>query len=180
MSRIGRKPVKVAEKVKISQKGRVLSVEGPLGKLEGIMPAGILVSVKDSVASVESPDTTRTNRSKQGLVRALLANMVHGVVHGYERNLEISGVGYKAELKGKSAVFSLGYTHTITLDIPQGISLVVDKNQVKVTVKGIDKALVGLIAAKIRSFKKPEPYQGKGAKYQEEVIRRKAGKAGAK
>lgn len=180
MSRIGRKPVPVPDKVKVAQRGRVLIVEGPLGKLEAVLPEGVDVTSEGGTMVVVAPSPNRMNRGYQGLVRALLANMVHGVVHGYERNLEISGVGYKAEVKGNSVIFALGYTHTICLDVPPSIKVLVDKNQTKVTVKGIDKGLVGQIAAKIRSYKVPEPYQGKGVKYAEETIRRKAGKTGSK
>ncbi len=180
MSRIGRKPVQIPDKVKIEAKGHVLHVEGPLGRLDAIIPEGVGVTVEKGVARVEEPPETRQNRGFQGLVRALLQNMVVGVTKGYERSLEISGVGYKAELKGDLLVCTLGYTHTKDLKMPKGIQCIVDKNQTKLTIKGIDKQLVGQIAAQIRSFKKPEPYQGKGVKYAGEAIRRKVGKTGAK
>ncbi|MBN1959529.1 MAG: 50S ribosomal protein L6 [Deltaproteobacteria bacterium] len=180
MSRIGRKPVQVPDKVKIELKDKVLHVEGPLGKLDAIIPAGMSVKVENGEAKVSRPDDARNNRGYQGLVRALLQNMVIGVTKGYERGLEINGVGYKAELKGDTVTFILGYTHSIELKIPKGIECIVDKAQTKVTIKGIDKQLVGQIAAQIRSYKKPEPYQGKGVKYAGEVIRRKVGKTGAK
>jgi large subunit ribosomal protein L6 len=180
MSRIGRKPVAVPDKVKIVQKGRILVVEGPLGKLEAVIPEGVVVSLESGAAHVAAPPATRSSRGHQGMVRALLANMVRGVVDGYERSLEITGVGYKAEQKGNVVTFLLGYTHPIDLELPAGIKIVIDKGQTKLTVKGIDKQLVGQICAQIRSFKKPEPYKGKGVKYADEVIRRKVGKTGAK
>lgn len=180
MSRIGRKPVALPDKVKVSSSGRVLSVEGPLGKLDAIIPEGVTVAVEGGTASVGAPPPTRGNRGHQGLVRALLANMVVGVTKGYERSLEISGVGYKCELKGDTLTFVLGYTHPIDLKLPKGVQAIVDKSQTKLTIKGIDKQMVGQIAAQIRGYKKPEPYQGKGVKYADETIRRKVGKTGAK
>ena len=180
MSRIGRKPVVVPDKVKIEPKGRVLHVEGPLGKLDAILPEGVEIKVEKGVAHVGEPSPTRQNRGFQGMVRALLANMVVGVTKGYERSLEITGVGYKAELKGEVVTFTLGYTHPIDLKLPKGIQCILDKTQTKLTIKGIDKQLVGQIAAQIRGYKKPEPYKGKGVKYATEVIKRKVGKTGAK
>ena len=180
MSRIGRKAITVPDKVKVEQRGRVVVAEGPLGKLEAIIPAGLSLRREGNILHVEAPSLERGNRGFQGLVRALVANMVHGVTQGYEQVLEINGVGYKAELKGETLIFSLGYSHQIELKLPKTIKATVDKTQTKVTVKGSDKQLVGQIAAQIRSFKVPEPYKGKGVKYANEVIRRKAGKAGAK
>jgi large subunit ribosomal protein L6 len=180
MSRIGRKPIQIPDKVKVEAQGRTLHVEGPLGKLDAIIPAGVGVAIEKNMARVSPPLPTRQNRGFQGLVRALLQSMVVGVTEGYERSLEINGVGYKAELKGDTLTFTLGYTHPIDLKLPKGIQCVLDKGQTKLTIKGIDKQLVGQIAAQIRSFKKPEPYQGKGVKYAGEIIRRKVGKTGAK
>ncbi len=180
MSRVGRKPVAIPDKVKIQSSGRQLTVEGPLGKLDALMPEGVGVKVDGAVAQVTAPALTRANRGYQGLVRALLANMVKGVTAGYERSLEISGVGYKAELKGDQLTLSLGYTHPMSVTLPQGVQAIIDKSQTKVTIKGIDKQVVGQIAAQVRGFKEPEPYKGKGVKYAEEVIRRKVGKTGAK
>ncbi len=180
MSRIGRKPVQIPDKVKIEPKGRSVHVEGPLGKLDAVLPEGVSVTVDKGVARVTEPPLTRANRGFQGLVRALLQNLVVGVTKGYERSLEINGVGYKAEMKGDTVTFTLGYTHPIDLKLPKGIQCILDKSQTKLTIKGIDKQLVGQIAAQIRSYKKPEPYQGKGVKYANEVVRRKVGKTGAK
>jgi large subunit ribosomal protein L6 len=180
MSRIGRKPIQVPDKVKIEAKGRTLHVEGPLGKLDGVLPEGVGVTTDKGVARVSAPPETRANRGFQGLTRALLQNMVVGVTKGYERSLEINGVGYKAELKGETLTFTLGYTHPIELKLPKGVQCILDKSQTKLTIKGIDKQMVGQIAAQIRGYKKPEPYQGKGVKYADEIIKRKVGKTGAK
>jgi large subunit ribosomal protein L6 len=181
MSRIGRKPVQIPEKVKIEPGDGVLSVTGPLGTVKYNIPRGVAVKIAGNVATVEKPKITRETRGHQGLVRALLGSMVKGVTTGYEKSLEITGVGYKAEAKGAdTVVFSLGYTHQIVLKLPKGIKAEIDKNQTIIKIKGIDKQMVGQIAAQIRSYKKPEPYQGKGVKYAGEVIKRKVGKAGAK
>ncbi len=180
MSRIGRKAITVPDKVKVTTNGRHLHVEGPLGKLDMLMPEGVGVKMEGHIAHVSAPPKTRSSRGHQGMVRAILANMVNGVTKGYEKNLEINGVGYKADLKGDSITFALGYTHPITLKLPKGITAVVDKTQTKVTIKGADKQMVGQIAAQIRGYKEPEPYKGKGVKYAEEVIKRKVGKTGAK
>jgi len=180
MSRIGRKPIAIPDKVKLEVKGHAIHVEGPLGKLDAIFPEGVTVTVDKGVAHVGAPPETRANRGFQGLVRALLANMVNGVTKGYEKSLEITGVGYKAELKGDVLTLALGYTHPIDLKLPKGVQAIVDKTQTKLTIKGIDKQVVHQIAAQIRSFKKPEPYKGKGVKYANEIIRRKVGKTGAK
>jgi large subunit ribosomal protein L6 len=170
----------VPDKVKVTQKGRVLCVEGSLGKLEAVLPEGVVVSIESGVATVAAPPASRSSRGHQGMVRAMLANMVRGVVDGYERSLEITGVGYKAEQKGNTITFLLGYSHPIDLELPVGVKALIDKTQTKITIKGIDKQLVGQVCAQIRSFKKPEPYKGKGVKYSDEVIRRKVGKTGAK
>lgn len=180
MSRIGRKPIPVPEKVKITTNGRKLAVEGPLGRLDALMPDGVTVAIENAVANVGAPPRTRQSAGYQGMVRALLANMVKGVTAGYERSLEINGVGYKAELKGDTLHFALGYTHPCLIKLPKGVQAIVDKSQTKLTIKGIDKQVVGQIAAQIRGFKKPEPYQGKGVKYADETVRRKVGKTGAK
>ncbi|MEK7704313.1 MAG: 50S ribosomal protein L6 [Myxococcota bacterium] len=179
MSRIGRKPVEIPEKVKVETRGRVLHVEGPLGGLDALLPDGVGVEIHDRTASVSAPTPTRGNRGYQGLVRALLANMVRGVSKGYERTLEITGVGYRAELAGDTLTLQLGYSHPISMKLPKGVVAKIEKQTV-VTIKGSDKQLVGQVAAKIRSYRKPEPYKGKGVKYSDETIRRKVGKAGAK
>lgn len=180
MSRIGRKPVVIPEKVTVKTDGGLAVVAGPLGTLKQALPAGVTVTVVDGKALVGAPPITRQTRGFQGMFRAILQGMVHGVSVGFERDLEISGVGYKADLKGDTLNFTLGYTHPIQLKLPAGIKAEVDKTQTKVKIKGSDKQLVGQIAAQIRAYKEPEPYKGKGVKYATEVIRRKVGKAGAK
>ena len=181
MSRIGRKPVSIPEKVKVNWSDEAVTVEGPLGKLELGLPAGVGLEMADDHVVVKAPaKPNRSNRGFQGLARALLANMVEGVTKGYEKNLEISGVGYRCEQKGDSLTFSLGYSHTITLKVPEGITATLDKSQTKVAIKGIDKQLVGQVAAQIRGYKPPEPYKGKGVKYSDEIVRRKVGKSGSK
>ena len=179
MSRIGRRPVELPEKVTAKLDGSMLTVEGPLGKLDTQLPEGMSVVIADTSDSVSGTPKDKRGRGFLGLTRALVANMVVGVTKGYEKKLEINGVGYKAELKGKSLSFYLGYSHGIDMEIPEGISAIVDK-QTSVTVSGIDKQLVGQVAAKIRAFKIPEPYKAKGVKYADEVVVRKVGKTGAK
>jgi large subunit ribosomal protein L6 len=181
MSRIGRKPIALPDKVTMSVNGESVSVEGPLGKLEQSLPAGLTVEVSDGVARVSPPaKLNRSNKGFLGLGRALLANMVEGVSKGYERKLVITGVGYRADLKGDALTLSLGFSHNIVVKVPEGIKVEVDKSQTKLKFSGIDKQKVGNIAARCRNFKLAEPYKGKGVTYEGEVIRRKVGKAGGK
>jgi len=179
MSRVGKMPVKLPEKVKVSVDGTVVKIEGPKGKMSFPFNPLMSVVVEKGEVKVSRPDDSRLARGLHGLTRTLVKNAVEGVVKGYERTLEISGVGFKAEAKGKDITFTLGYSHPIIFPLPDGISAEVDAKQTKVTVRGADKHLVGLTAAKIRALKKPEPYKGKGVKYAEEHIRRKEGKTGA-
>ncbi|MEO1482654.1 MAG: 50S ribosomal protein L6 [Myxococcota bacterium] len=180
MSRIGKLPIEIPGGVKVAVAGNVMKVEGPKGKLDAIVPAGITIDVGEKEAVVNPPaKRTRANGGFQGLTRALLANMVKGVTDGYSRGLEINGVGYKAELKGKKLVLTLGYSHLCELDLPNGIEAKIEKGT-QVTISGPDKQMVGQVAAQIRAFKIPEPYKAKGVKYADETIRRKVGKAGSK
>jgi large subunit ribosomal protein L6 len=179
MSRVGKLPVKVPEKVKVSVDGNTVKVEGPKGRMSFSFNPIMKVVVEKGEVKVARPDDSRLARGLHGLTRTLFKNAVEGVVKGYERNLEIAGVGFKAEAKGKELLFTLGYSHSITFPLPEGISAEVDAKQTKITVRGADKHLVGLTAAKIRSLRPPEPYKGKGIKYAEEHIRRKEGKTGA-
>ncbi|MBI5510005.1 MAG: 50S ribosomal protein L6 [Deltaproteobacteria bacterium] len=179
MSRIGRKPIAVPEKVKVDVHGNAVKVSGPLGELNAIFPPEVPVTVDKGVIHVGAPKPTRQNRGYMGLVRALLANMVKGVTKGYEKKLEINGVGYKCEAKGETLVFALGYSHPIEFTLPKGVKAKVEK-QTQITLTGVDRQAVGQAAAQIRSFRKPEPYKGKGVKYSDETIRRKVGKAGVK
>jgi large subunit ribosomal protein L6 len=179
MSRIGRKPIPIPEKVKVDIRGNAVKVAGPLGELNAIFPAEVPVTIDKNIIHVGSPKETRQNRGYMGLTRALLSNMVRGVTKGYEKKLEINGVGYKCELKGETLVFALGYSHPVEFTLPKGVKAKIEK-QTQITISGTDRQAVGQVAAQIRSFRKPEPYKGKGVKYAEETIRRKVGKAGVK
>ena len=179
MSRVGKMPVKVPEKVKVSVDGNTVKVEGPKGRMSFPFNPLMKVVVEKGEVKVARPDETRLARGLHGLTRTLVKNAVEGVVKGYERNLEISGVGFKAEVKGKEILFTLGYSHPITFPLPEGVSAEVDAKQTKVLVRSADKHLLGLTAAKIRALRPPEPYKGKGVKYAEETVRRKEGKTGA-
>jgi large subunit ribosomal protein L6 len=172
-------PVKIPEKVKVSVAGTVVKVEGPKGKMSFPFNPRMAVAVDKSEVKVTRPDETRESRSLHGLTRTLVKNAVEGVVKGYERGLEISGVGFKAEVKGKAIHFTLGFSHPVVFPLPEGIAAEVDPKQTKLTLKGVDKHLLGLTAAKVRALRPPEPYKGKGIKYAEETIRRKEGKTGA-
>ena len=175
MSRVGKQPIPIPDKVKVAVNDRHVAIEGPKGKLELDVESPIVVGVEEGRILVTRPNDARRNRSLHGLTRALVANMVHGVSEGFEKKLEIQGVGYRAAKQGKALNFQLGYSHPILFDIPQGIEIKVEKTHI--TVGGIDKRQVGFIAAAIREFRPPEPYKGKGVKYTEERIRRKVGKA---
>ena len=179
MSRVGKLPVKIPEKVKVAVDGALVKVEGPKGKMSFSFNPRVAVAVDKGEVKVTRPDDTRISRGLHGLTRTLVKNAVQGVVKGYERNLEISGVGFKAEVKGKDVHFALGFSHPVVFRLPEGITAEVDAKQTKVTVRGVDKHLLGLTAAKIRALRPPEPYKGKGIKYAEETVRRKEGKTGA-
>lgn len=176
MSRIGKKLIEVPESVKIRQDSSVIEVKGPKGTLSMEIPRGVEVVLDNGAILVKRHSNNRKERSLHGLTRTLIANMVTGVTSGFEKTLEISGVGYRAEVKGNIVRLLLGYSHPIEYKIPDGISVKVDK-QVVIAISGIDKELVGRVAAEIRSFRKPEPYKGKGIKYSDEYIRRKVGKS---
>ena len=176
MSRIGKIPVEIPAGVKISRDHSIIKVEGPKGKLSMEVPKGIDVILGDRTVEVKRPSDGRKERSYHGLVRTLLANMVKGVSSGFEKSLEISGVGYRAEVASKTLKLVIGFSAPVEYAIPDGIQIKVDK-QVNIAVSGIDKQLVGRVAAEIRSLKKPEPYKGKGIKYAGEQIRRKVGKS---
>ena len=177
MSRLGRKPIELPKGVTVNIAAGGVSVKGPKGELKRILPTGVSLKVTGTHIDVSRNDDSRENRSKHGLTRALVANMVTGVTTGFERKLEINGVGYRAEVAGQKLTMALGYSHPIVYDLPKGISAKVDKNIIIVT--GSDREVLGETAAKIRSFRPPEPYKGKGVKYLEETIRRKVGKTGA-
>lgn len=177
MSRIGKKPILVPKDVKIKLEGDLLKVKGPKGELIRRIHPRVQVNTDGDNVIVSIADETRESVSLHGLFRILIDNMVTGVTKGFERVLEIVGVGYRAELQGRTAIFNLGYSHPIDFELPDGIDAKIEKT--KIILSGIDKELLGKTAAKIRGFRKPEPYKGKGIKYADEVIRRKAGKAGA-
>ena len=180
MSRIGKKPIPVPAGVKVAVNEHAVSVEGPKGKLSQAIPAGLSVTMDANVLTVERSSEQRTVRALHGLIRSLLANMVHGVKDGFERKLEIVGIGYRAQLQGRNLQLALGYSHPVIFPLPEGVQAEVER-QVSITLKGADKALLGQLAAELRSLRKPDPYKGKGIKYAEEQIRRKVGKkAGAK
>ena len=179
MSRIGRLPVPLTTGVKIAVDGRKVSVQGPKGSLSQELPGGITAEVADGKLVVKRRDDSKPQRALHGLSRALIANAVEGVTKGFSKDLEIQGVGYRAQIAGKSVNFTLGYTHPIDFPIPDGIQIVVDK-QTKLTVSGIDRQQVGQVAAKIRSLRPPDVYKGKGVRYANEQLRKKAGKTGAK
>jgi large subunit ribosomal protein L6 len=179
MSRVGKLPVKIPEKVKVSVDGHLVKVEGPKGKMSFPFNPIVKVQVGKGELQVTRPDDSRVAKGLHGLTRTLAKNAIDGVVKGYERGLEISGVGFKAEVKGKEIHFTLGFSHPVVFKLPEGVTAEVDAKQTKITVKGVDKHLLGLTAAKIRALRPPEPYKGKGIKYAEETIRRKEGKTGA-
>ena len=176
MSRIGKKPITFPKDVKISQSGGIVKVEGPKGILSSKLPEDITLTIGDGSMVVERKSDEIIARSYHGLARTLIGNMVNGVSAGFEKKLEISGVGYRAEITGNSLKFVLGFSSPLQYDIPKGIDIKIDK-QVNIAVSGIDKELVGRVAAEIRALKKPEPYKGKGIKYVDEYIKRKAGKS---
>lgn len=178
MSRIGKRPIPIPKDVEIKFEGDSLTVKGPKGVLSRRLHPKVQVDIDGDKIAVIAADGARNSVPLQGLFRVLIANMVTGVTKGFERELEIVGVGYRAELKGRTAVFSLGYSSPVSFELPDGIDARIEK--AKIILSGIDKELVGRTVAEIRSLRKPEPYKGKGIKYAEEKIRRKAGKAGVK
>ena len=179
MSRIGKKPITIPKGVTVKVSDGAVDVQGPKGKLRQIYPAGINFQLADGVLtakrSTDSPDLAKFH----GLARTLVANAVAGVTEGYKRELDIVGVGYRAEVKGKQIVFALGYSHPVVYDIPPSIDVLIDK-QTHITVTGVDRQLVGQVAANIRRLRKPDPYKQKGVRYTGEVLKKKAGKTGAK
>ena len=177
MSRIGKQPVAGPAGVDVSIDGQHVTVKGPKGTLEHTVAEPIAVKLEDGAVSVTRPDDERTSRSLHGLTRTLIDNMVVGVTQGYSKAMEIVGTGYRVVAKGGDLEFSLGYSHTILVKAPEGITFTVE-SPTRFSVNGIDKQQVGELAANIRKLRKPEPYKGKGVRYADEVVRRKAGKAG--
>ena len=179
MSRIGRLPVTIPAGVDLTIDGQTVKVKGPKGELSHVVAEPIAVQKAKATLQVTRPDDERTNRSLHGLTRTLINNMVLGVTDGYEKKMEIYGTGYRVLARGSDLEFALGYSHSITVKAPQGITFAVE-NQTRFAVQGIDKQLVGEVAANIRKLRKPDPYKGKGVRYAGEQIRRKVGKAGKK
>jgi large subunit ribosomal protein L6 len=179
MSRIGKKPITIPKGVTVKVVGDAVEVQGPKGKMRQGFPSGINFELADGTLvakrSTEDPGLAKFH----GLARTLVANAVTGVTEGYKRELDIVGVGYRAEVKGKQVVFALGYSHPVVYDIPVGIDVTIDK-QTHITVTGVDRQLVGQVAANIRRFREPDPYKQKGVRYTGEVLKKKAGKTGAK
>lgn len=178
MSRVGKRPIDLPEGVEVNIKNSTVEVKGPKGSLKTEVNPAIKVASKDNQISVSRPNNSKLYKSLHGLYRTLLNNMVEGVTNGFERKLEIVGIGYRAEFKNDRLVLQLGYSHPIVFVPPEGITITVE-NPTNIGISGIDKELVGKVAAKIRSFRPPEPYKGKGIKYIDEHIRRKAGKTAA-
>ena len=179
MSRIGRLPVAIPEGVTVTvAEGNKVTVKGPRGTLERVLPTEMTIKVEDGHVVVTRPNDLKKMKSLHGLTRTLVNNMVVGVTNGYEKKLEVNGVGYRCSKSGRKLTLNLGYSHPVEMEDPEGVEAVVEGN--KITVKGIDKEKVGQYAAEIRDKRRPEPYKGKGIKYETEVIRRKVGKTGKK
>jgi len=179
MSRIGLQPIDIPDGVTITIEGETSVVKGPKGELRQHIPEGLSYEQKDGQLTVSRPDETKPMKARHGLVRALIANQVQGVPEGFMKSLEIIGVGYRAAVKGKVLDLQLQFSHPVEYPIPDGIEIVCPE-QTRIDVKGIDKQLVGQVAAEIRAYRKPEPYKGKGIRYVDEYVVRKAGKAAAK
>ncbi len=179
MSRIGKKPINLPKGVEVKIEDNIVTVKGPRGVLTQQLPGDIALNISEEEILVTRPSDAKKHRAYHGLSRALLANMVEGVTNGFEKKLELVGVGYRAQLQGSKLQLNVGFSHPVLIDAPEGIEFEVPA-VTRITVKGIDKQLVGNTAAHIRAIRKPEPYKGKGIKYENEVIRRKAGKSGIK
>ncbi len=178
MSRIGKQPIPIPDKVQVTIDGSLVTVKGPKGELSHRFPVDMTIKQQDGQIVVERPTDQKRHRALHGMTRALIANMVSGVSEGFEKVLEVVGVGYRAEMQGQTLVMHLGYSHPIEVQPPQDVEFVVEERGRLVRVRGIDKQVVGQIAANIRKLRPPEPYKGKGVRYQGEYVRRKAGKAG--
>ncbi len=177
MSRIGRKPITVPAGVEVTIDGSTVTVKGPKGTLSGTFNSNMTIAKDGDVVTVTRPNDEKENRSLHGLTRTLIANMVEGVSNGYTKNLEIVGIGYRANMQGKDVVLSVGYSHTVTIEAPEGITIACPSPN-QIVVSGADKQKVGQIASEIRGVRPPEPYKGKGIRYADEHVRRKEGKAG--
>jgi len=180
MSRIGKNPVHLPPSVEIKQEGRLLKVKGPLGELSWSIPEAIDISVDDKTIIVKRSSDAKEIKSLHGTTRNMIANMVKGVTEGYQRIMDITGVGYRAQVEGDKILFTLGYSHPVEFNLPRGITAEVDKKQTQIILKGIDKQLLGQVASDIRSLRAPDSYKGKGVRYTDEHIKLKPGKTGKK
>ena len=179
MSRIGKKPVPIPDKVTVTLDGLSITVKGPKGSLERTLPEKVTVAQENNTIVVTPVDSSRTARERHGLCRTLVANMIEGVSKGYSKQLEIIGVGYRAQVKGSTLILNVGYSKPVEMVMPEGITAaMVEKSNTQVIISGINKEVVGNTAARVRAVRPPEPYKGKGIRYQGEYVRRKAGKAG--
>lgn len=178
MSRVGKNPIAVPEGIDVKLQGNLLTVKGPKGELKWNFREEMKVSLKDKVVTVERTSESKLNRSLHGTTRSIIANMITGASSGYKRYLEISGVGYRAQVQGQKIILTLGYSHPVEFNLPDGITAEVDKKQTNLTLHGIDKHLIGQVAANIRMLRKPNAYKGKGIKYAEERLKLKVGKSG--
>jgi large subunit ribosomal protein L6 len=179
MSRIGKKPITLPKGVTVKVVDGALDVQGPKGKMRQATPPGINFAVADGVLQASRASDGKELAKYHGLARSLAANAVLGVTEGFKKDLDIVGVGYRAEMKGKQVIFALGYSHAVVFDVPNGIDIAIDK-QTHITVTGVDRQLVGQVAANIRRLREPDPYKQKGVRYTSEVLKKKAGKTGAK
>ncbi|MBZ8179700.1 50S ribosomal protein L6 [Oscillatoria salina] len=179
MSRIGKRPIEIPDQVSVEIDGQKVAVKGPKGQLERVLPPQVKVEQEDKTLRVLRRDDSRVARQRHGLSRTLVNNMVEGVSKGFEKRLQIQGVGYRAQAQGKKLILTVGYSHPVEIEMPEGVSVAVEKNT-EVIVTGFNKEVVGNVAAKIRGVRPPEPYKGKGIRYAGEMVRRKAGKAGKK
>jgi large subunit ribosomal protein L6 len=178
MSRIGKQPVSIPGGVDIKINGSEVSVKGPKGQLQWRVPQSVTVAVKDGKIYFQRQDDSKPKKALHGLARSIVANMVAGVVNGFKRELELHGVGYRAQVQGNKLVFSLGYSHPVEYELPAGIKAEVDKKQTQISLTGIDKQLVGQTAANLKELRLPDAYKGKGVRYADERIKLKAGKTG--
>jgi len=178
MSRIGKNPIDIPDGVEVKINGQEICVKGPKGELKWNYPAGIKVSIQDKKIVVERPSDSKLYKSLHGTTRSIIANMINGTSKGYKKVLQIVGTGYRAQVQGRKIVFTLGYSRPVEVTLPEGITAQVDNRQVEITIEGIDKQLVGQVAANIRALRPPDPYKGKGIRYADEVIKLKEGKKG--
>ncbi|NJL79603.1 MAG: 50S ribosomal protein L6 [Richelia sp. RM2_1_2] len=178
MSRIGKQPITIPAKVQVTINGGKVSVKGPKGELSRELPTQVSVSQEGDTLTVSRQDDSRVCRQMHGLSRTLVSNMVEGVSKGFQRQLKLQGVGYRAQVKGRDLVLNVGYSHPVEIVPPEGVQFAIEEKGVAIVVSGYDKEVVGNTAAKIRAVRPPEPYKGKGIRYDNEIVRRKAGKAG--